>query len=104
MRRHTTIFKCIGATRDSSAQEALHKVSELMKRGELVHVELHCQPDNLYDEIGSRLVTLIRKLICFSWVKYIVTWTQSGFYAGISVTLGNGIQMSVNVQAHANIK
>ena len=47
---YTVTFKCIRATHDSSTQEALNKVSNL-KREELFCIELHCEPDNQYDEM-----------------------------------------------------
>ena len=46
LRKHTVTFKCIEPMHDSNAQVALHKVSDLMGRGKLVSVKLHCEPDN----------------------------------------------------------
>ena len=97
---HTVTFKCIGTTHHLDAQEALRKVSKLMKEGQEVPVRLIPEPDNQYDSKAIafkccldgnwiRIGYVVRdaldyvhaaisakKIISvkFAWVKFMVEW------------------------------
>ena len=110
---HTLTFKCIGTTRDTRYQEALHLVST-RKPVEQVQVTLQPEPDNPVDSRAIAFVTTVDNVqytigyvvrevldelheaiklkqildVRFAWVKYLVQWTRSGpaYYCGVNIT------------------
>ena len=112
--KSTLVFKCIGATRETTYQDALERVRDLMECGEVVPVKIEPEPSNVWDPNAIafkcmidnsyvRIGYVIREVVTevkdaldtnsivnvkFSWVKYITHWSYSGhgFYAGISIT------------------
>ena len=112
---HTVTFKCIGAAKSAEAQQALRKVSEKLRIGQHVSVDIFREPDNPLDSRAIAFKALIDHQWCtvgyvvreavehvhrmiesnkiesvnFSWTKYMVTWSCSGpgYYAGINITL-----------------
>ncbi len=112
---HTITFKCMGSNYHPESQSTLSKVSELLRNGQVVPVQLSKEPDNEYDsqaitfqcqlESHWRCIGYVVKealpavhdvlnkkkivSINFDWVKYLVNWSKSGpgFYAGIKISL-----------------
>ena len=48
----TVTFKCIGAVRDPSAQNALEKARDKIKDGKCVEVRIYPDPNNQYEAIA----------------------------------------------------
>lgn len=112
---HTVTFKCIGASRSMESQDALKNVSELLKEGLEVPVNIFCEPSNPFDAraiafrclLNEKWITIgyiVREAVeyvhsaihdnvisdvRFAWVKYLVSWSCSGpgYYAGIDITI-----------------
>ena len=113
--KHTVTFKCIGATRYVEAQKSLQRVSEKLRVGQHVSVDVLNEPDNPFDSRAIAFKVLIDHQWCtvgyvvreavehvhrmlesskiesvkFSWTKYMVTWSRSGpgYYAEIDITV-----------------
>ena len=111
----TVTFKCIGRTRNVEAQKSLQRVSEKLRMGQHVSVDVFHEPDNPFDFRAIAFKVLIDHQWCtvgyvvreavehvhrmlesskiesvkFSWAKYMVTWSRSGtgYYAGIDITV-----------------
>lgn len=111
---HSVVFKCIGVTKDTIAQQALERAYNLIFQGEKVPVELKPEPHNpkdskaiafvcrldgkpyrigyvvrealsdVHDAIASNSIISVE----FAWVKYLTTWriSGSGWFAGIKIT------------------
>jgi len=96
------------------AQNILSKVSQLLKNGQQVPVNIYHEPDNPYDakaiafkcwinDEWHRIGYIVREAlddvhqaignnnivdVQFSWAKYLIIWMRSGpgYYAGINIT------------------
>ena len=114
LQSHTVTFKCIGATHDVNAQEALCKAAQLLQNGD-VPVMIVPEPENQFDSRAiafkcqikdkwHRIGYVVREAlddvhralqekkitnVTFAWVKYLVVWMRSGpgFYAGVNITI-----------------
>lgn len=110
---YTETFKCIGCQHNSDAQQTLRHISEKIRNGDVVPVDIFHEPNNPYDSraiafkcwIGDewrKIGYVVKEVldavhnakdngeitnISFKWAKYLVTWTKSGpgFYAGINI-------------------
>lgn len=113
-RLHTVTFKCIGATRDSSHQLALHAALQNIRAGQYVPVRFNPEPDNPVDstaiafqcfvqEEWQRMGYIVQEalpyvhdamrdnailLVELGWVRYLLCWSRCGpgFYAGIKIS------------------
>lgn len=113
-RSHTVTFKCIGANRDSSQQNALRVAAENIRAGLNIPVRLNPEPDNPADsnaiafqcfvqEKWQRVGYVVREALPyvhdamrdnvilsveFGWVRYLLCWSRCGpgFYAGINIS------------------
>lgn len=108
---HKVIFKCIGCTREPQYQNVLAEVAGMIMQGATVPVRVKKEPSNPFD---SRAIAFECQLNCkwerigyvvceateavheaidqgglqvsFDWVKYIVYFSNHGWYAGIAMT------------------
>ena len=111
---YTETFKCIGCQHDLEAQQVLQIVSQMMRNGDIVPVNIFHEPSNRYDSRAMAFKCWIRDEwkrigyvvketldavhnakdrseitdVSFKWAKYLVTWSRSGpgFYAGINIS------------------
>ena len=109
----TCTFKCIGATRSASYQEALKEAHQLMHNGVTVPVKVVPEPTNPYDSHAVAFQCYLQQKWCtigyvvrevcdslldalasnritstnFAWVKYkVIRTTGPGYYAAIDIT------------------
>ncbi len=64
---HTITFKCMGSNYHPESQSALSKVSELLRNGQVVPVQLSKEPDNEYDS-HHRLSMSVGKPLETHWL------------------------------------
>lgn len=110
---HSVTFKCIGANKDITSQQALEKASELLSCSKPVKVELQPEPHNpkdaqaiafvcYLDEKPYRIGYVVHEVledvhdaiknkriisVKFEWIKYITSWYSGpGWFAGIKIT------------------
>lgn len=126
--QHSVVFKCIGASKDSTSQQALCRVARELDHGNQVEVRLQPEENN---PVNSRALAFMCCLqgkwirigyvveealeavhdalskseiisLEFNWVKYIIHWSRSGpgWYAGINITkMGNWPPCVVNARS-----
>ena len=112
--KHSVVFKCIGATKETRMQAVLASASQKIEDSEVVPVRIQPEPDNPVDARAiafecalnnkwERIGYVVREAlepvndalhhdlvleVKFSWIKYVVHWLRSGpgWYAGITIT------------------
>lgn len=111
---HTTVFKCIGAARDTQSQVYLRTARDRMLSGYTVPVRMRPEPTNIVnpraivfeceldgkwkkigyvvsdilDEVHAAISSNLIISVKFKCIKYVTHWTRSGpgYFAGISIT------------------